>query len=226
MSNNGKDLLNPPPARTWRESVEWGRKAIHVSSTALAVWVLSVPDPWTTAGLAAATLFVMAVDLARLRMKRWALWFYRKFPLIFRRDERHDLSGASVMMIGATLASFLFPPAPAAAGILCLAWGDSAAAVVGQAVSFRRRQLGLERDDGTRAPVVIRRRGKTWVGTFACFAASTLVVALVLRGEPAIALTAGVTSAVMERWTPGRWDNLTIPLASAAAIQFCHTWLR
>jgi len=47
-----------------------------------------------------------------------------------------------------------------------------------------------------------------------------------IKGEPGFALATGVVAAAMERWTPGRWDNLTIPLASAAAIQFCHTWLR
>ena len=213
------------PARTWRESVEWGRKAIHVASTSLALWVLLVDDPWTTIGLAAATLFVVATDLARLRMRRWALWMYRKFPLIFRRNERHDLTGASVMMIGATCTSFLFPPVPTAAGILCLAWGDSAAAVVGQAVSFQRQQLGLERADGSRAPVVSQRRGKTWVGTGACFVVSALVTGLVTGWAPTATLLAGIVSAAMERWTPGRWDNLTIPLATAAVIQFCQTWL-
>lgn len=213
-----------PPARTWRESVEWGRKAIHVCSTVLAVWVLTVNDPWTTAGLAAATLFVIATDLARLRMKRWALVMYRSFPLIFRRDERHDLSGASIMMIGATVTSFLFPPGPTAAGILCLAWGDSAAAVVGQAVSFRRQQLGLERADGTRAPVVVRRRGKTWTGTAACFLMSALMIALVIPPQPLVVVAGAVAAAAMERWTPGRWDNLAMPLATAAVVHFCLTW--
>jgi dolichol kinase len=221
-----KEQARTVPARTWRESVEWGRKAIHVGSTGLAIWVLLVDDPWTTIGLGAATLFVVATDLARLRMKRWALWMYRNFPLVFRRNERNDLTGASVMMIGATCTSFLFPPGPTAAGILCLAWGDSAAAVIGQAVSFQRQQLGLERADGSRAPVVKVRRGKTWAGTGACFVASTLVTGLVTGWHPETILLAGIVSSAMERWTPGRWDNLTIPLATAAVIQFCQTWIR
>ena len=87
----------PPPARSWRESVEWGRKAIHVCSTLLAVWVLLVDDPRATLGLALATVFVIAVDLSRLRAKRWALWIYRTFPLIFRRDDKTILG---VHMIG------------------------------------------------------------------------------------------------------------------------------
>jgi len=213
-----------PPPRTWRESVEWGRKAIHMSSSILAVWVLLVDDPVCTIGLASATVFIITVDFARLAAKRWALWCYRTFPLIFRRDERHTLSGGSVMMIGATIASFLFPAVPAAAGILCLAWGDSAAAIVGQSVSFRRQQLGLEQADGSRAPVVRKRGSKTWVGTTACFVVSMLVIALVSDASLLLTVAGGIAAASMERWTPGRWDNLTMPLATAAVIQFCDTW--
>jgi dolichol kinase len=220
--------MNEPPkrqARSWRESVEWGRKAIHVCSSILAIWVLAVDEPTASLGLVAATLFVIGVDLARLRAKRWALWMYRSFPLIFRRDERQTLSGASVMMAGAAIASYLFPAGPAAAGILCLAWGDSAAAVVGQAVSFQRQQLGLEAAARTSAPVVAKRGNKTWVGTFACFAASALMIALVLRGHPYAVVLGGVAAAAMERWTPGRWDNLAIPLVTAGVVQICLTWL-
>ncbi len=219
-----KQQTDSLPARTWRESVEWGRKAIHISSTILAVWVLLVDDPLCTVGLAAATVFVLSVDMARLATKSWALWFYRTFPLIFRRDERQRLSGASVMMIGATITSFLFPSVPAAAGILCLAWGDSAAAIVGQAVSFRRQQLGLEKGTTSRAPVVATRGSKTWVGTSACFLVSMVVILLVSDASLLLSVAGGIASATMERWTPGRWDNLTMPLATAAVIQFCDTW--
>ena len=213
------------PARTWRESVEWGRKAIHVCSTVLAVWVLLMDEPSATFGLAAATVFILAVDLARLRAKRWALWMYRTFPLIFRRDERQTLSGASVMMAGATMTSYLFPAGPAAAGILCLAWGDSAAAVVGQAVSFQRQKLGLEAAASTHAPVVAKRGEKTWTGTFACFVASALMIGLVLHLNPVSMALGAVAAAAMERWTPGRWDNLSIPLVTAGVVQICLTWI-
>lgn len=224
MTDRQTTAAHKPPPRTWRESVEWGRKAIHASSAILAAWVYFIDDPLCTIGLAAATVFIITVDFARLAAKRWALWCYRTFPLIFRRDERYTLSGGSVMMIGATITSFLFPSVPAAAGILCLSWGDSAAAVVGQAVSFRRQQLGLERGDTSRAPVVRKRGNKTWVGTTACFVVSVAVIALVSDASLLLSVAGGVASASMERWTPGRWDNLTMPLATAAVIQFCDTW--
>ncbi len=213
-----------PPQRSWRESVEWSRKAIHVTSSLLAIWVLLVEDPVATGGLGIATLFVIAVDLSRLRAKRWALWIYRTFPLIFRRDERVTLSGASVMMAGSTITSYLFSAEMTAAGILCLAWGDSAAAVVGQAVSHTRQQLGLEETDPSLAPVVVTRKGKTWAGSTACLVASALVIFLVLGWQPIPIITGSIASSAMERWTPGRWDNLTIPLVSAGIMQICLRW--
>ncbi len=212
------------PALTWRESVEWGRKAFHLSSTGLAIWVLLVDDPLCTLVLAAVSLFGISVDTARLSSRRWALWFYRTFPLIFRRDERRWLTGASVMMIGATITSYIFPAVPAAAGILCLAWGDAAAAIVGQSVSYRRQQLGLERGDDSRIPVVAKRGNKTWAGTGACVLVSVAVILIVSDASLLLSVAGGVASATMERWTPGRWDNLTMPLATAAVIQFCDTW--
>jgi len=214
------------PPLSWRESVEWGRKAIHVCSSILALWILVMDDAgWRTGGLLAGALFVIAVDLFRLRMKRWALWFYRTFPLIFRRDERHTLSGASVMMIGATLTSYLFPREPAAAGILCLAWGDSAAAVVGQLVKYLLQRRGLEAPARSRAPVVARRGRKTWYGTAACLLVSAAMIWLVVTTDWRVVLPGAAMAAIMERWTPGRWDNLTIPLAVAAVVHLCFTML-
>ncbi len=214
----------PADPRSWRESVEWGRKAIHLTSSLLAVWILWSDEPWRTGGLLAATLFVIAVDLFRLRNKRWALWFYRTFPLVFRRDERHTLSGASVMMIGATFTSYLFEPAPAAAGILALAWGDAAAAIVGQLVKYLLRRGGRERPPRSRAPAVARRGRKTWYGSLACLLITAVMVGLVVDRRWPVALPAGLVAAIMERWTPGRWDNLTIPLAVAAVVFACLRW--
>ncbi len=222
------ETAKTPPAATslsWRESVEWGRKGVHVSSTVLAVWAFYMSDPIATAGLAVAALLVMAIDMARLRLKRWALWAYRTFPLIFRREERYQLSGASVMMIGATATSLLFDAGPAAAGILCLAWGDSAAAVVGQAMSRTRQQLGLEAGQPTRVPVVAKRGRKTVAGSLACFFVSALMIVITMGPRPELVVPGAAAAAIMERWTPGRWDNLTIPPVTAGVIMIFLRWV-
>ncbi len=205
--------------------MEWDRKGIHLSSTLLAFWAYSLGEPVATAGLALATVFVIAVDLARLGSRRWALWVYRKFPFVFRRDERHTLSGASVMMIGVTLTSALFSPKLATAGILCLAWGDSAAALVGQAWTHWMYVRKLRRAGPSRGPVVKRRGRKTLAGTLGCLVVSMAMVLLVMGPSPQVALLGGLAAALMERWTPGRWDNLTMPLATAGVIKLVLAWM-
>ena len=209
-----------------RQELEWDRKGIHLSSTLLAFWTYSLHEPIATAGLALATVFVIAVDLARLGSRRWALWVYRKFPLVFRRDERHTLSGASIMMIGVTFTSALFPAKPATAGILCLAWGDSAAALVGQAWTHWQYVRKLRRAGPSRDHVVKTRGRKTLAGTLGCLIVSMAMVLLVMGPDPLLALLGGLAAALMERWTHGRWDNLTMPLATAGVLQLVLVWVR
>jgi dolichol kinase len=207
-----------------RKELEWDRKGIHLSSTLLALWTYLLHEPLATGGLALATVFVIAVDWARLGSRRWALWIYRKFPFVFRRDERHALSGASVMMIGVTLTSALFSAKPATAGILCLAWGDSAAALVGQAWTHWMHVRKLRRAGPSRGHVVKQRGRKTLAGTLGCLVVSTVMVFLVMGPHPLLAVLGGLAAALMERWTHGRWDNLTMPLGTAGIIQLVLAW--
>lgn len=126
----------------------------------------------------------------------------------------------------------------AAAGVLIMAWGDGLAAIVGRAVSKRNTAL---RDEEARAgdsasnaatdsqparirPAVPGVGNKTMAGSAAMFAASLAVVFLLktISGTPAtgsVAAVAGVAavSTFMEAFTPWGLDNVTVPLASAAA---------
>lgn len=215
----------PRPHASWREELEWDRKGIHLSSTLLALWTFYMSEPLASIGLAIATIFVLAVDWARLGSRRWALWVYRKFRFVFRRDERHTLSGASVMMLGVTLTSAIFPAGPATAGILCLAWGDSAAALIGQAHERWRQGRRLAGSAGARAPVVHKRRRKTLAGTLGCLVVSMAMIGLAMGPRPVLIVSGGLAAALMERWTPGRWDNLTMPLATAGVIHYVMSWL-
>jgi dolichol kinase len=216
---------DPEILRSWRQGVEWDRKGFHLTSTILAFWTFYVYEPQATVGLALATLFVLAVDRARLNLRRWGIWMYRTFPFVFRVDERHEISGASIMMIGATLTSALFPAGPATAGILCLAWGDSAAALVGQTYTQWRLLRRLRRGRLPQLAAVRKRRNKTLAGTLGCLVVSMIMIGLVIGPRPVIVGLGGLMAALMERWTPGRWDNLTMPLATAGALHYLLTWL-
>ncbi len=216
---------DPETLRSWRAGVEWERKGIHLSATVLALWTYYLHEPLATAGLTLITLFVLAVDFFRIRSRRWALWFFRTFPFVFRVDERHTYTGASILMIGITLTSALFPAKPATAGILCLTWGDSAAALVGQFYQHRRRLRRAKKHLPRTAPAVRKRRNKTWAGTLGCYLVSLVMILLVVGPQPLVIVAGAVAATLMERWTAGRWDNLTMPLATAGVVHFALTWL-
>ena len=205
----------------WRHRIEWGRKGLHACSALAALWVLETDEPWRSSVLALAAIGMILVDMTRLVMRTWADWFYRTFPYIFRRDEKRALSGASVLTTGVALSSFLFPERAAATGILCVAWGDAAAAVVGQAVRYRRDRTPPAARTAEEAYVVYRRHGKTRPGTGACFLVSAIAAGLVNGWNPVLIASTGVAAAAMERWTPGHWDNLSIPLVSATVVTLC-----
>ncbi len=204
--------------RSWREGIEWDRKAIHLLATVFALVTNFVADPYASAALLAVTLFVLAVDASRLGMRRWALVVYRLMPYVFRADEQHRLSGASVMMIGIFLTSACFPAPAATAGILCLVWGDSAAALVGQFYAHWRRMRQGRRDDTIRKPAVRKRSRKTVAGTLGCLIVSMGMITIAVGWRPDAIIYGALAASLMERWTHGRWDNLTIPLVSAGII--------
>jgi dolichol kinase len=114
---------------------------------------------------------------------------------VFRPDER--VSGATLLAAGYALAWWLFPGAAAARGIAVAAVADPAASWAGSVAG-----------PGTGR--------KTWVGT----TAAVLVAAVVLLASGAglaRSLVAALAAGLAER-VP-RLDNLTVPLATAAALR-------
>jgi phytol kinase len=125
-------------------------------------------------------------------------------------EEGHSL-GLILYSISYTLLAALFPTKPyiIAAGVLPMAYGDSAAALVGQ--RYGRRTLV---------------NGKTLEGTLAMFAASLITLGLSLayfsalypftlseKIIPMLAATAVV--AVAEVLSPKGFDNIAVPLLGA-----------
>ena len=96
----------------------------------------------------------------------------------------------------------LFPPKAAAAAVYALAFGDSAATIIG-------KFLGRIR------PAFMA--GKSLEGSLACMAAATLAAYLVI-GDWKIALLAGLVSMAAEALPLGDFDNLLLPLAAGLAV--------
>ena len=125
-------------------------------------------------------------------------------------EEGHSF-GLILYAISFTLLAALFPTKPyvIAAGVLPMAYGDSAAALVGR--RFGRRALV---------------KGKTLEGTLAMFVASLTALTLSLAYFSALypftlaqkilpALAVAIVAAIAEVLSPKGFDNITVPLLGA-----------
>jgi len=148
---------------------------------------------------------ILAFDLARLRLPEFGKWAMKHMGSLLRPGEAATISGSPTYVLGVALTLYLFDLPVATAAVLFLVFGDVAASIVGEPwgkTKFRDKSL-----EGT-----------------AAFIAAGLAAALLYRlfGEtPPFALLACgvVTAAIVEIFTPRRLnDNLTIPLAAAAAM--------
>jgi phytol kinase len=137
-------------------------------------------------------------------------------------EEGHHL-GLILYSISYTLLALLFAPKPyvIAAGVLPMAYGDSAAALVGERYGGSGRRLVGD---------------KTLEGSLAMFAASFLGVAASLaffsffypfaateKLVQAVAVAIVVT--VVECLSPRGFDNLTVPLLGAMTFLLVDGWL-
>jgi dolichol kinase len=194
------------------------RNAIHLATGGAAVWVLLIGDPWRWTGIAAMAATAGVVDVVRWSGGRGLI--DRLLPGVYRDPEPLGISGATLLGAGYLLTVVLFSPQAAAGGILALAVGDPAAAIVGRwyggrvggASSTATRAVGTTRAAGTAAAT-----GKTWAGSLACFAAVMPVIWLVPGFDLPAAAAAAAMAALVERRT-GPLDNVLVPVAVAMLL--------
>ena len=148
--------------------------------------------------LAGLTTLLFAVDVARLKVPAWNRLFFRSLSLLASPREVDAIASSTWYALSATLLWALVPGSPAMAGLLVLGLADPAASVVGR--TWGRRPLG---------------KG-TWEGS-AAFVAVALGVLTVVVGMPGAVAVAAVAAAA-EVIPSGLDDNLTVPLATAAAV--------
>jgi dolichol kinase len=148
---------------------------------------------WSIAGL------LLLIDLLRWRYPAVQERFLAMFSRIVAKKDERGLNGSTLYFGGCALAVTLFRIDPACGGILALALGDPAAAIVGSSV---------------RSP----RRGNVSVaGSGACLVAATLACWVFF--PPPVAIAGGVMAAGLEAFSGAKLDNLTIPVGVAALLE-------
>ena len=185
------------------------RKGIHLSSLSIPIIYYFLSKGAALTILVPVTALFLVADIARLYHEPSGRLFGRAFGFLLRPHERNDLgrhlTGASYVLLSATLGVLVFPKVIAITSFAILIVSDSAAALIG-------RRYG-------RHPFM----KKTAEGTFAFFVSALIVVAIApkvsyLPQEYLIGGAAAFVGSIVEAVSVGIDDNVSIPFSIGAAM--------
>jgi len=173
------------------------RKSLHLL-IALVPTLASVSVPFTLALLASGTLFYALAETSRRRGH--PVLMVSRLTLIASRAADRDrfVLGPITLGLGAMVALMLYPEPAASIAIYALAFGDGFASLVGRLVPSPRLPLT---------------RGKSVMGSLACFAA-VFVSSFSLARTPAQAALVALTATALEAAPSGDFDNLLVPVGT------------
>ena len=120
------------------------------------------------------------------------------------RDRGRFVLGPVTLGIGAMLALLLYPAPAAAIAIYALAFGDSAASLMGKLIG------------GLRIPFTA---GKTAAGSLSCFLA-VLWVTFRVTGSAEISFIIAITATLLEVLPSGDLDNLLLPVGTGMVATY------
>ncbi|MFQ5657042.1 MAG: diacylglycerol/polyprenol kinase family protein [Candidatus Methylomirabilales bacterium] len=185
---------------------ESARKLVHVTGGLIPLVYLffDLTKPQTLLILGGVAFPFVGVDILRLSRPALNRWFLGWFHVSMRPGEETRVTGATYYFLACWLTILLFERTVAAAALLILACGDTAASLVGQAIGGYRL-----------------RPGKTLSGTLA-FLIAAFVVTLPFF-PPVIALGAAFVGALTEFLPIPLDDNMTIPLSAGISLTLFHT---
>lgn len=186
------------PARVWR--LELGRKAIHLGTFVIPVWIAVVPEPLCHRGLLFAFVAVLTTDLLRLHWGPFGRFVHVRIGAYLRPRERQRLTSVHYLTAAALLLAWIAPRAIAATALGFLVLGDAAAALVGE--RWGRRRWGR----------------KSIEGSVACFAGCVAAGALFMPQHLGAVLVAAAVATAVEALPSRVNDNLSVPIAAAMTL--------
>jgi dolichol kinase len=210
--SHGLDLTHLEKNATINYRYEIVRKGIHLFSLSIPTIYFFISQQLALCLLLPITAVFIGVDTARYYVPSVSRWFYRWFGWLLRRHEtdtnRKQLTGASNVLISASLCVLLFPKMIAINAFAILIISDTTSALVG-------RRFGRHRF-----------LAKSLEGSFAFFISAVIVILIApkvsrLAAEYIIGIIAAAIGAVVEALPIRIDDNLSIPLA----VGFSLWWL-
>ena len=178
------------------------RKSIHIM-VALVPALASINIYITESFLAASVIMYSICELSRINGKNIILVSRVTAAAARKRDDGHFVLGPVTLAVGALLALMLYPSTAAAIAIYALAFGDSAASLVGK--FFGRINIGFG--------------NKTLEGSLACFGAVYISAVAVTSDVPA-SLIIAAAAVIIELVPVKDLDNLLIPVGTGMAAVF------
>jgi dolichol kinase len=192
------------------------RKAIHLSSLWIPIVYYFVSRELALLVLVPITVLFIAADLGRYYSPHLQLLVNKLFGWLLRRHEndakQKRLSGATYVLIAASLSIFIFPKFIALTSFTILIIGDSVAALIGR--KFGKHRYGQ----------------KSFEGTLAFIVSGILIILITPKidysiGEYIIGVAAVIVGALVEAFVVNIDDNLSIPLSVGATMWAAYSLL-
>lgn len=150
-------------------------------------------------------LFFFLADFLRLRYLELNEWAFRYLKTIIKEEERDRFSGNPYYILGAFLSVLLFERGIAMSCLCFVACGDPAASMVGKRWGrIRIRKKSLEGGLGF---------------LLACLLMGMVLLVLRLSLSFGILFIGALIASIVELFSPGKKDNLTVPLFSGLIMQ-------
>ncbi len=181
------------------------RKLLHLSTALIPIGYVFVPRLQMVISLFFLAFFSLVVDFLRLKIKPIGNFFNRYFGKLLWEREKNTLTAATHYAVASFLSVYFFDKWIAVAVLLFLAFGDTAAHVIG--VRYGKIRVNSETSE------------KTIEGSLACMVICLCISSLLPQPGLLVLFAGSIVASLVEFFPFGIDDNFTLPLISGAAME-------
>lgn len=178
------------------------RKFLHLMTMVIPISYIFIDRFPMVLFLAFLGVLAVIIDFLRLEVKPIGRFFLRYFGSIMWEREKHALTGATTYALAAFLSVYFFDKWIAIAVLLFLAFGDTAAHIIGV-------RWGITYFDSE----------KTIEGSAACLIICLGISLLLPEPDIIVLIVGAVIASAVELFPLGVDDNITLPLISGVAME-------
>jgi dolichol kinase len=181
----------------------WARRAWHFLGAVFPLALLFFPQARSLLlwGIGLFFLLVLGGEITRFAFPPVNQWLMEKLRGVIKAEEGTRPTGTFFYLLSSWACIFFFSPLVAAAALLDVVFGDSAASWVGS--RWGRKRWGP--------------KNKSLEGSFACLVACGIINLILLPWGVALAGAIGAT--LVEAFFPWKDDNLTVPLGAGVIME-------